>query len=98
MMCDNFWADFFSTCQSPVEGLRLFPVNQSRMMIYCNFFYYWWSITYGGHAFPDDIHVPVGVDKELYKEMMEEEKEEPHAELDCNSPGYLASLLASVRG
>jgi GNAT superfamily N-acetyltransferase len=38
-----FWADFFSLCQRPRPGLRLFPVNKSLEEIYSEYFTPWHS-------------------------------------------------------
>jgi hypothetical protein len=103
-MSDAFWFDFFSTCQSPVEGLRLFPANQSRLSIYCNFFVDWWDVVYGGLKDETPLEVPVGVDRQLYAEVMweEEKKEYSHMSegniLDCNSADFLDRLSDSIAG
>jgi hypothetical protein len=102
-IANSFWTDFFSTCQSPVEGLRLFPVNQSRLCIYCNFFYPWFEVVHLGRTLENVVDVPVGVDRQLVQEIEweEETKHTTFAEqksFDCNSPDFLELLVSSLCG
>ena len=72
-ICNAFLIDFFSICQSPVENLRLFPVNQSMLRIHCNFFLDWYEVTYMHRQDEKDLEVPVGVDTQLAKALLYEE-------------------------
>ena len=40
-ICVAFWFDFFGKCQSPRDGVRLFPVNISQKEVYNRFFVPW---------------------------------------------------------
>ena len=42
-----FWESFFSLCQVPSEGVRLFPANESYELIYFCKFVPWWEATHG---------------------------------------------------
>jgi hypothetical protein len=69
-VCKAFWTDFFSMCQTPAAGKRLFPVNQSYQLIYACKFIPWWIATHAACDRPvtepqSTQDVPLGADSDL---------------------------------
>jgi hypothetical protein len=80
-VCKAFWTDFFSLCQTPAEGVRLFPVNESYQFIYVCKFIPWWKVV---HPLPQPVtklqvmqDIPLGADPDVaiveYQEKSDEE-------------------------
>jgi hypothetical protein len=78
-----FWTDFFSLCQIPVEGVRLFPINQSYQQIYVFKFIPWWNVTSGAVPQADiEKDVPLGADPVIAEVSLFEQQDDPETKHD----------------